>query len=86
VAPVDAAEVAAVERVPIAHLVDAENRCAVALREGRTGPGFRVGGMLVWGFTAGLTDKVLEWAGWAGPWGPGPVVERPPQPEPTVVE
>ncbi len=82
VAPVDLVEVAAVERIPIAELVAARNRVEVKLRDGLTGPGFRVGGMLVWGFTAGLTDWVLKRAGWALPWGPGPMVDRPALPEP----
>jgi 8-oxo-dGTP pyrophosphatase MutT (NUDIX family) len=86
VAPVDHVEVAAVERISVADLVAPANRCSVRLREGLTGPGFRVGGMLIWGFTAGLTDWVLERAGWALPWGPGPVVDRPEVPEPAATE
>jgi 8-oxo-dGTP pyrophosphatase MutT (NUDIX family) len=86
VSPVDTAEVAAVARIPIAELVSARNRVAVRLRGSRTGPGFVVAGMLVWGFTAGLTDAALQWAGWALPWGPGPVVDRPGLPEPAVTD
>jgi 8-oxo-dGTP pyrophosphatase MutT (NUDIX family) len=77
VAPVDANEVAAVERVPIAELADPANRCRVGLRHGWTGPGFRVRGLLIWGFTAGLVDKLLALGGWEIPWGPGEYVERP---------
>lgn len=77
VAPVDAGEVAAVARIPIAELADPANRVEVRLRAGLTGPGFRVRGLLVWGFTGGLTDKLLAFGGWARPWGPGPVLDRP---------
>ncbi|MEO6714464.1 MAG: CoA pyrophosphatase [Mycobacteriales bacterium] len=84
VGPVDAGEVAAVERVPVATLVDPANRCAVRLRDGRHGPAFRVHGLLVWGFTALLTDRVLEWGGWAVPWSPEPLLDRPVSPSPPV--
>lgn len=84
VGPVDAGEVAAVERVPLAKLVDPDNRCAVRLRDGRHSPAFRVHGLLVWGFTALLTDRVLEWGGWAQPWSPEPVLDRPAPPPPVV--
>jgi hypothetical protein len=36
--------------------------------------------MLVWGFTAGLVDKLLALGGWEQPWGPEPYVERPAAP------
>jgi 8-oxo-dGTP pyrophosphatase MutT (NUDIX family) len=68
VAPVDAAECAAVARIPIADLVDPANRVRVRNMAGYVGPAFEVGGMLVWGFTAGLLDRLLELAGWALPW------------------
>ena len=86
VGPVDAAEVAAVERVAIAALVDPANRCAVRLSGGRHGPAFQVHGLLVWGFTALLTDCVLEWGGWALPWKPEPLLDRPAAPVPPVPE
>jgi len=65
---VDVAEVARVERVPVAELVDPANRCRVRHPSGYTGPAFTVRGMTVWGFTGGLLDRVLELAGWAAPW------------------
>lgn len=80
VAPADPAEVAAVERVPIAELVDPANRGEVTLLPGYTSPAFQVRGLLVWGFTAGLIDKILGFGGWARPWGPGPLFERPTPP------
>ncbi|HVE62919.1 MAG TPA: CoA pyrophosphatase [Mycobacteriales bacterium] len=73
----DADEVASVVRVPIADLADPANRCRVRLLGDYTGPGFRVGGLLVWGFTAGLVDALLRFGGWALPWEPADVVDRP---------
>ncbi len=75
---VDPAEVAQVERVPIAELVDPANRFRVRHPSGRSGPAFSVRGMLVWGFTAGLLDRAVGWAGWALPWNTGDVRELPP--------
>lgn len=65
---VDAAEVAAVARVPIAELVDPANRVRVTHPSGWVGPAFEVADMLVWGFTAGLLDRILDLGGWAVPW------------------
>ena len=33
--------------------------------------------MLVWGFTAGLLDRLLHLGGWERPWIPGPINELP---------
>jgi 8-oxo-dGTP pyrophosphatase MutT (NUDIX family) len=68
VRPVDMDEVAAVELVPIAELVDPANRFMVVHPSGWTGPGFAARGLFVWGFTAGLLDRLLEFGGWALPW------------------
>ena len=68
VAPVDAGEVAAVERVGLAELADPAVRLMVRVPDGRTSPAFQVRGMLIWGFTAGLLDRLLALAGWEKPW------------------
>ncbi len=73
---VDTAEVASVWRVPVAHLVDPARRWTVTHPSGWQGPAFQVGsevgdedgGLLVWGFTAGVLDGVLRLGGWARPW------------------
>jgi 8-oxo-dGTP pyrophosphatase MutT (NUDIX family) len=65
---VDAAEVAAVARVPIAELVDPAARLRVTHPSGWTGPAFEVRDLLVWGFTAGLLDRLLSLGGWERPW------------------
>ena len=68
VGPVDPAETAVVARVPVAELVDPGNRGQVWHPSGFVGPAFQVADLLVWGFTAGLVDTLLELAGWAVPW------------------
>lgn len=68
----DPAEVAAVARVPLARLVDARHRLVVTHPSGWVGPAFDVrtdvGSMLVWGFTAGVVDRLLAFGGWEQPW------------------
>lgn len=68
VAPVDPVETAAVARVPIADLVDPANRVMINHPLRFDSPGFKVAGMLVWGFTAGILDQLLRLAGWEQPW------------------
>jgi 8-oxo-dGTP pyrophosphatase MutT (NUDIX family) len=68
VRPVDLGEVARVDRLPIAELVDPANRLRVRHPSGWIGPAFRVRGMLVWGFTAGVLSTLLEMGGWSRPW------------------
>ncbi len=64
----DPREVAQAVVVPIAELVDPANRFLVAHPSGFKGPGFAAGGLFVWGFTAGLLDRLLELGGWARDW------------------
>jgi 8-oxo-dGTP pyrophosphatase MutT (NUDIX family) len=75
VAPVDAAEVAAVERINVSELAAPETRVMVKGPGGFLGPGFRVKGMLIWGFTAVLVDRLLALAGWERPWDTTRVVD-----------
>jgi len=77
VRPVDPAEVAAVVRVPLAQLAEPTNRVRVRHPSGYTGPAFEVAGLLVWGFTAGLIDRLLALGGWERPWRPGQVRRLP---------
>jgi 8-oxo-dGTP pyrophosphatase MutT (NUDIX family) len=74
---VDPAEVAAVARVPIAALVDPANRFRARHPSGHIGAAFDVGELFVWGFTAGLLDRLLEIGGWAQPWNRADVRELP---------
>ena len=75
---VDPAEVAAAHRVPIAELVEPANRFRVRHPSGWVGPAFAVRGMVVWGFTAGLLDRLLALGGWEQPWDPDRVEDLPP--------
>ncbi len=81
---VDVAESAHVFRVPVADLVDPANRRTVVARRGPRSyrsPGFLVGAdgreHLVWGFTAGILDALLDRLGWAEPWDGARTVDAP---------
>lgn len=78
VGPADPAEVAAVHLVRVSELIDPANRVLVHHPpSGRTSPGFKVNGMLVWGFTAAVLDRLLRLAGWERPWSQDRVEELP---------
>jgi 8-oxo-dGTP pyrophosphatase MutT (NUDIX family) len=68
VAPMQPEEVARVERVPLAELVEPVNRVWVRHPSGYVGPAFRVRSMLVWGFTGGVLSRLLDLGGWTVPW------------------
>ena len=78
VGPADPVEVAAVARVPLAELTDPAHRLTVRHPSGLAGPAFRVRGVLVWGFTAGILDRLLALSGWERPWEASRVEELPP--------
>ncbi len=77
-APGDPAEVTAVARVPLAELADPARRLTIRYPSGTTGPAFRAGEMLIWGFTAYLLDRLLAMGGWERPWDAGLIVDPPP--------
>jgi 8-oxo-dGTP pyrophosphatase MutT (NUDIX family) len=80
IAPGHPGEVATVARVPIDELADPENRITVRHPSGiRMGPAFRVRDMLVWGFTAGLLDQILDAGGWSRPWDADRIEDLPPE-------
>ncbi|MCZ2524563.1 NUDIX hydrolase [Streptomyces sp. HB2AG] len=68
VSAVDPGEVASVFRAPVSWLTDPDNRATVTHPSGYRGPAFRVAGTLVWGFTAGIIDRILHYSGWERPW------------------
>ncbi|MGP3966511.1 NUDIX hydrolase [Streptomyces sp. 6N223] len=68
VGPVDPAETARVFAVPVAELADPRHRGTAVHPSGYRGPCFSVAGTLVWGFTAGVIDRILHYAGWERPW------------------
>ncbi|WP_439940079.1 NUDIX hydrolase [Streptomyces sp. BBFR115] len=65
---VDPAETARVFTVPVADLTDPANRATAVHPSGHRGPAFLVESALVWGFTAGIIDRLLHYAGWELPW------------------
>jgi len=68
---VDPAEVRAVFRVPIEELLDPGNRVMVTHPSGYSSPGFLVGpdkGLILWGFTAGIVNKLFDHVGLTRPW------------------
>ena len=83
VAPGDLAEIESVHRIGVADLADPANRLTIRYPGGRSGPAFRVGGLLVWGFTAMLLDRVLALGGWERPWDAGHLTELPDGGQPT---
>ncbi|UWX98765.1 CoA pyrophosphatase [Arthrobacter zhaoxinii] len=68
---VDYGESASVFRVPVADLLNPENR-RTAVLPGRKGaprtPAFLVNGVLVWGFTGIILAGLLDELGWTQPW------------------
>ena len=68
VSAVDPREVAAVERIRLSELADPACRLTVRHPSGRSGPAFQVKGLLIWGFTAALVDRLLVLSGREIPW------------------
>ncbi len=77
---VDPAEVHAVYRVPLDDLLDPTHRVSVRHPSGWVGPGFLIGpdhDIVLWGFTAGIIARLLDFLGWARPWDPDRVRDLP---------
>jgi 8-oxo-dGTP pyrophosphatase MutT (NUDIX family) len=70
-------EIAAVVRVPLAELADPANRLRINHPSGWIGPAFEVRDLLVWGFTAGLVDRLLALGGFEQPWNKDDIRELP---------
>ncbi len=78
VAPGDPGEIAAVLRVPVADLASPANRMMIRYPAGQSGPAFRAGGLIVWGFTAALLDRLLALGGWEERWDSSHITALPP--------
>jgi 8-oxo-dGTP pyrophosphatase MutT (NUDIX family) len=68
---VDPREVHAVLRVPIEELLDPQHRVTVVHPLGYSSPGFLIGDskdLILWGFTAGLVNKLFDHVGLTRPW------------------
>jgi len=72
-------EIVAAARVPLRDLAEPANRLTMRHPSGTTGPAFRLPGLLVWGFTAALTDVLLTLGGWERPWDQTREEELPPE-------
>jgi 8-oxo-dGTP pyrophosphatase MutT (NUDIX family) len=79
VGPGDPAEVTAVERVPVADLANPDNRLTIRYPSGQAGPAFRAAGMLIWGFTGFVVDRLLALGGWERPWDAANIQSLPPE-------
>ena len=77
--PASDVEIVSAVRARLADLADPANRLTIRLPTGATaGPAFRLHGMLVWGFTAAVVDRLLALGGWERPWDAGRVEDLPP--------
>ncbi|MFE3632965.1 CoA pyrophosphatase [Streptomyces cellostaticus] len=65
---VDPNETARVFTVSVADLTEPAHRATAVHPSGHRGPAFLVESTLVWGFTAGVIDRLLHYAGWERPW------------------
>ena len=68
---VDPAEVHAVLRVPIEELLDPTHRVTVTHPRGYSSPGWLIGeskDLILWGFTAGLVNKLFDHVGLTRAW------------------
>jgi hypothetical protein len=72
-------EVTAVVRVGVSELANPANRVTIRYPSGLAGPAFRARGMLVWGFTGLLVDRLLALGGWERPWDSARVEDLPPE-------
>jgi 8-oxo-dGTP pyrophosphatase MutT (NUDIX family) len=79
-------EVIEARRIPVAELADPANRLAVRpparlvpLGTAVASPAFRAGGMLIWGFTAMVVDRLLTLGGWERPWDASQPQDLPPE-------
>jgi 8-oxo-dGTP pyrophosphatase MutT (NUDIX family) len=73
----DPREVASVHRVRLEELTDPRRRARARHPSGYIGPAFEVGDLLVWGFTAGVLDRLLALTGWERPWDSSRIVDLP---------
>ena len=67
----DRREVASVRRWRVSELVNTSNRVMATLPGGYHGPAWRLGpdgADFLWGFTAGIVDRLLNLGGWNQPW------------------
>lgn len=80
VSVVEPAEVHAVFRVPLDELLDPRHRVTVTHPIGYSSPGFLIGEskeLILWGFTAGVINKLFDYVGLTRPWDTGRTMQLP---------
>jgi 8-oxo-dGTP pyrophosphatase MutT (NUDIX family) len=75
IAPVNSEEVARVERVSIAELVDPHNRVRIRHSSGYVGPAFLARDLTIWGFTGGLLGGLLDALGYSQEWDQSNIID-----------
>ncbi len=80
VSVVDPEEVHTVMRVPLEELLDPQHRVTVTHPNGYSSPAFLVGeskNLILWGFTAGIINKLFDYVGLTKPWDPTRIMPLP---------
>lgn len=70
-------EVAAVHRYRVSELADPAHRVTARHPRGGTGPAFWLDEVVIWGFTAWLTDELIGLGGWQRDWDRARLVDVP---------
>lgn len=77
VGAIDLSEVESVARITFEEFAEPENRYRIRLSSGIVSPAFKVGGLTVWGFTAGIIDRLIYFTGREIPWESERMLPRP---------
>lgn len=78
IAPQSVEEVVRAENISLIDLADPANRSNVRHKSGYIGPAFNVAEMLIWGFTAGIIDRILFHSGYEREWDHEKIIELTP--------
>ena len=76
--PQSVEEVVRAENIALIDLADPANRAKVRHKSGYMGPAFNVAEMLIWGFTAGIIDRILFHSGYEREWDHEKIIELTP--------
>ena len=75
ISPQSVEEVVRAESISLIDLADPANRAKVRHKSGYIGPAFNVAEMLIWGFTAGIIDRILFHSGYEREWDHEKIIE-----------
>ena len=78
IAPQSVEEVVRAENISLIDLANPANRSNVRHMSGYIGPAFNVAEMLIWGFTAGIIDRILHHSGYEREWDHEKIIELSP--------